>query len=274
MTSNLADELIATVIIINAVSIFLATSSYMSEHYGWLLEKIDHYALIFFSIELLIRLYIERIKFFKSGWCLFDTFIVLISIPPQMGYLTTLRALRILRLVRLIRFFPKMQFLIVSMKDAIPGIVSVSFFLMLFFSIFSILAFHLFKGVNEEYFLSISHTLMSMFQLMINDGWAEIVRPLQKTMPYANLFFISYIVVMKFMLLNLFFGLIINSIQHSARAENRKNMKILTTNIEVATELEAKIEVTLEHKVDVLMHEIQTLKSLISNFDKSHKDSH
>jgi len=271
MASDLADELIAGVIIINAISLFLATSAHMIQNYGWLLETIDHYSLIFFSFELLVRLYIERMRFFRNGWCLFDTFIVLISIAPHMGYFKTLRALRILRLVRLIKFFPKMRLLMLSMKDAIPGIISVSFFLMLFFLVFSIISFHLFRDLNEIYFGSIGRTLMSMFQLIIGEGWGDMVRPIQKVLPYSGLFFIVYVVIMKFMFLNLFFGLIINSIQISTAEENKKNMEIMTTNIEATTELETKIEVTLEHKVDVLLHEIQTLKLLITEFDRSHK---
>jgi voltage-gated sodium channel len=264
LNNHFTDEIITTIIIINAISLFLASSSYMHTNYGWWLDQIDHCCLIFFAIELVIRMYANGLNFFKNKWNIFDTLIVLISIPPHMGYFTALRALRILRLVRLIRFFPKMQFLILSIKNAIPGMISVLFFLSLFFVIFSIVTFNLFKGMNGEYFSSITHTLMSMFQLMINDGWAEIVRPVQKTMPYANAFFICYLIVMKFTLLNLFFGLIINSVQSAAREESKQALKKLKENIDVVTELEIKNEITLEHKVDALMSEIQLLRQALN----------
>ena len=219
--------------------------------------------LAFFVVELFVRMYIGGLSFFKSRWNLFDTFIVLISVLPHAGYFSALRALRILRLVRLIRFFPQMQFLIVSVRNAIPGMISVLFFLSLFFIIFSIITFNLFKGMNGEYFSSISNTLIAMFQLMINDGWAEIVRPVQKIVPYANVFFVCYLIIMRFTLLNLFFGLIINSVQSAAREESKQALKSLQKNIDTVAELEIKNEITLEHKVDSLMKEIKSLKLML-----------
>ncbi len=268
INSQLADELIATVIILNAISLFLATSSRLYSHYGWWIDLFDHCCVIFFAIELAARIYVSGLSFFKSRWNLFDTFIVLISILPHAGYLSSLRTLRILRLVRLIRFFPKMQFLIVSVKDAIPGMLSVLFFLSLFFSIFSLLTFNLFKGLNGEHFSSITNTFVAMFQLMINDGWVEIVRPVQKIVPYANAFFICYLVVMRFTLLNLFFGLIINSVQSAARAESNQVIKNLKKNIDAAAELEIKNEITIEHKIDALMEEIKSLKLTLNKQDE------
>lgn len=260
INSHFADELIATIIILNAISLCLAASTRIYTQYGWWLDQFDHYCLGFFIVELFVRIYVNGFSFFKSRWNLFDTFIVLISILPHAGYFSVLRALRILRLVRLIRFFPKMQFLIISIRDAIPGMISVLFFLSLFFVIFSIVTFNLFKGMNGEYFSSITHTLVAMFQLMINDGWSEIVRPIQKTVPYANAFFICYLIVMRFTLLNLFFGLIINSVQSAARQESKNALAELKTNIEAVTQLETKNEITVEHKIDLLTEEIKSLK--------------
>lgn len=263
MKSHFVDELIATVIILNAISLVLAASSRLYAHYGWWLDQFDHYCLVFFVVELFIRIYIGGLSFFKSRWNLFDAFIVLISVLPHAGYFSALRALRILRLVRLIRFFPRMQFLIMSVRDAIPGMLSVLFFLTLFFSIFSIITFNLFKGMNGDYFSSITHTSMAMFQLMINDGWAEIVRPIQKTVPYANVFFVCYLIVMRFTLLNLFFGLIINSVHAAARDESKNAIESLKTNIDEVAELEKANEIMLEHKVDSLMEEIKSLKLML-----------
>ena len=262
--SHFVDELVAIVIIINAIALFAATSIHINDHYGWWLEKIDQCALAFFMVELGVRIYIKRLRFFKGGWNLFDLFIVILAIISQTGYFTVLRALRILRVVRLVRLFPKMTFLIASIKDAIPGIVSISCFISLFYFIFSVVAFNLFRYIGAEYFNTIGHTLMTMFQLLLYDNWSAVVRPVQEKIPYSNLFFIIYIVVMKFTLLNLFIGLIINSMQTAARRENKRAMEMLTSNIEAATELETKIETTLENKVDALMLEIKSLRILLN----------
>lgn len=264
MNSQFADELIATVIILNAISLFLATSSRLYSQYGFWLDQFDYYCVLFFVIELLIRIYTSGLSFFKSKWNLFDTFIVIISVLPHAGYLSSLRSLRILRLVRLIRFFPKLQFLILSIKNAIPGMISVLFFLSLFFLIFSIISFNLFKDLNGEHFSSISNTLTSMFQIMINDSWKEIVRPLQQAVSYATAFFICYLIVMKFTLLNLFLGLIISAVQAAAREESKQTLKNLKKDINVTIETEVKNEIALESKIDLLMEEIKSLKLILN----------
>lgn len=264
VNSQSADEIIATIIILNALSLFLATSSRLYAQYGWWLDQFDHYCLLFFVVELLIRIYISGVSFFKSKWNLFDTFIVVIAILPHAGYLSALRSLRILRLVRLIRFFPKLQFLILSIRNAVPGMLSVLFFLSLFFIIFSIISFNLFKNLNGEHFSSITNTLMSMFQIMMYDSWKDIVRPLQLVAPYASSFFICYLIVMKFTLLNLFLGLIISAVQAAAREESNQALKSLKQSHDSVEMLEVKNASALEHKVDSLMEEIKSLKLMLN----------
>ena len=260
--SQRADEIVTSIIIINAIFLFLSTSSYMNQHFGWWLEKIDDFALTFFICELAIRIYSLRLAFFKSSWNLFDAFVILISILPQTEFCTAIRALRILRVIRLIRFFPQLNFLLTALRKSIPGIISIVSFLGLFFFIFSIIAFNMFKGVSPA-FHTIGHTLLSMFQL-INDNFADIVTPLTKQMPYSGVFFIVYTIIMKFTLLNLFFGLIVNSMQNATEEDHKKSMDILQSNIDAATDLETKIEKSLETKVDLLTAEIQSLKMLLN----------
>ncbi|MDP3372519.1 MAG: ion transporter [Candidatus Paracaedibacteraceae bacterium] len=257
---RLAHEIIACLIILNGIILFLATSTYIETHYGWLIEHIDHAFMVFFISEISIRCIALRLRFFKSVWNLLDMVVILISVIPATGYFTAFRALRILRLVRLIKFFPKMRFLITSIDRAIPGMISISSLLTLFFLIFSIISFNLFKDVNPKYFNTIDNTMLTMFQLMINDNWSEIVRPLMNKLPYSNLFFIAYTVIMKFTLLNLFFGLIINSMQAESRKENKKTINNLIKKTELN---ENKIEIALEEKIDVLMAEIQSIKKML-----------
>ncbi len=82
LESHFADGLAAIVIMINAIALFAATSTYINDKYGWWLEKIDQCALAFFAVELAVRMYIKRLRFFKGGWNLFDLFIVILAIIP------------------------------------------------------------------------------------------------------------------------------------------------------------------------------------------------
>lgn len=262
MENQRTNEIVTCVILLNGLSLLLATSSYMTDHFSWLLNKIEDFSVIFFITEITARCFVMRLRFFKSAWNVFDLLIMIISIIPATGYFTVLRTLRILRLVRIIRFFPKMHFLITSIDRAIPGMISISSLLLLFFIVFSIISFHLFKDIGAQYFGTIDNTMFTMFQIMMNDNWAGIVRPLMEKMPYSNLYFIGYTVIMKFTLLNLFFGLIINSMQ----AESRKESKTAVNKLIKTTEMnEKKIEATLEAKIDILTAEIQSLRTLINS---------
>ena len=262
--SHLADELFAAVIIINAAALFMMTSPYLYEKYGFWLEKIDQYALIFFMCEVTIRMWVKKADFFRCSWNIFDLLIIIISILPQTGFLTVLRAFRILRVVRLVRFLPNMQFLLMSLRSAAPGVLSIIFFMSLSFLIFSLIAFNLYSEVESKCFITITETLHTMLQLILDINWINIIKPIEIQFPHSNYFFVFYIVVMKFTLLNLFFGLIINSMQSASEKESKNTVDILKTNIEAATIIETEMERNLEHRVDTLTEEIKSLKAMIT----------
>ncbi len=219
--SDKGHEVLGFLILLNAIILGLETFSniYASPFFPFL-EILDKTILGVFVVELGLRIYASGWRFFKQGWNLFDAFIILISVAPFAHGLSSLRSLRILRVMRLVSLFPNMRIVVSALVNAVPGILSVASILLLSFYVASIVAFNLFHQDSFEHFGSLKRTMFTLFQLMLGDDWGSTVRPLLDHHPYGYLFFIPFMLFMTFTILNLFFGLIVNSMQNAAEAEN------------------------------------------------------
>ena len=216
--SNITTTVITILILLNAVILGLETDAYFSNNFGVILNWADKSILILFSFELLLKFYVYRLKFFHSGWNIFDLSIVIIAWLPTSGALTVLRALRILRVLRLISVVPQLRRVVSAIGYSIPGMVSVVGVLGLIFYVASVLATKLF-GIHpdpfmQEWFGSIGASAYTLFQIMTLESWSMgVVRPTMELFPWAWAFFIPFIIITSFAVLNFFIGIIVDSMQ-------------------------------------------------------------
>ncbi len=218
---------ITALILINAVTLGLETSAIAMERFGSLLKAVDLIILLIFTFELSLKFYVYRADFFRSGWNVFDLAIVAIAWLPATNGLSILRALRILRVLRLLSVVPQMRRVIGAIGHAIPGMVSVIGVLVLLFYISSVLATKLFGQHPDpnmkEWFGSIGASAYTLFQIMTLESWSMgIVRPTMELFPYAWLFFVPFIIVTSFAVLNLFIGIIVDAMQTAHAAEEEE----------------------------------------------------
>lgn len=216
--SNLFTFGITALILVNAITLGLETDQSITARYGGLLHWIDRIILVLFSIELLLKFYVYRFRFFRSGWNLFDLAIVAIAWVPTSGALTVLRALRILRVLRLISVVPQLRRVVSAIGHSIPGMVSVVGVLGLIFYVASVLATKLFGTYPDpnmqEWFGSIGASAYTLFQIMTLESWSMgVVRPTMELFPWAWSFFIPFIIITSFAVLNFFIGIIVDSMQ-------------------------------------------------------------
>ena len=216
--SNLFTFGITALILVNAITLGLETDQSITARYGGLLHWIDRIILVLFSIELLLKFYVYRFRFFRSGWNLFDLAIVAIAWAPTSGALTVLRALRILRVLRLISVVPQLRRVVSAIGHSIPGMVSVVGVLGLIFYVASVLATKLFGTYPDpnmqEWFGSIGASAYTLFQIMTLESWSMgVVRPTMELFPWAWSFFIPFIIITSFAVLNFFIGIIVDSMQ-------------------------------------------------------------
>ncbi len=161
----------------------------------------------------------HRLAFFRSGWNVFDFVIVGIALIPGAQTLSVLRALRILRLLRVISVAPRLRRVVEGFITALPGMGSVFLLMALIFYIGAVMATKLFAASFPEWFGTLGRSAYSLFQIMTLESWSMgIVRPVMEVYPYAWAFFVPFIMVTTFAVVNLLVGLIVNSMQ-DAHAE-------------------------------------------------------
>ncbi|SFO95990.1 ion transporter [Tranquillimonas alkanivorans] len=212
---------IIAVIIVNAVLLGMETSDRIMGATGPLIPVLDSICLLIFVAELAAKIVAYGRRFFASGWNLFDFVIVGISLAPGAQTLSVLRALRILRLLRVISVAPRLRRVVEGFVSALPGMGSVFLLMALIFYIGSVMATKLFGQSFPQWFGTLGQSAYSLFQIMTLESWSMgIVRPVMETYPYAWLFFVPFILLTTFAVVNLLVGLIVNSMQDAHHAED------------------------------------------------------
>ncbi len=230
--SALFQNVIMAVIVVNAVVIGLETSAAAMTSFGPILIMLDRLAITIFVVEILLKLVVYRLQFFRSGWNIFDFVIVSVALLPLGGNLAILRALRIIRAFRLISAMPKMRQVVQGLLSAIPSMGSVILLLGLIFYVASVMATKLFGGAFPQWFGSVGSSLYSLFQIMTLESWSMgIVRPIMEVYPWAWAFFVPFVLVTSFVVLNLFIAIIVNAMHEEADEEQSAQRDIILDEI-------------------------------------------
>ena len=212
--SQPAQMTITVLIVVNAIILGLETDRELFARYGSLLVLIDHFCLGAFVLELVAKLVTYRSLFWKSGWNWFDFIVVAIALVPGVGPWAVLRSLRVLRVLRLFTVVPQLRRVVAAALHAIPGLASVLVVMAVFFYTAAVLATTLFGGTHPDWFGSIGKSLYTLFQVMTLESWSMgIVRPVMEAHPTAWAFFVPFIVIATFTILNLFIGIIVSTMQ-------------------------------------------------------------
>ncbi|MFD1511636.1 ion transporter [Lacimonas salitolerans] len=239
-------NVIIAVIVFNAVILGLETSDVVMERAGPLIVLLDRLCLAVFVAEIILKLIAHGRRFFSSGWNLFDFVIVGISLVPTGQGLSVLRALRILRVLRVVSVAPRLRRVVEGLLTALPGMGSVFLLMALIFYIFAVMATKLFGSTFPEWFGTLGRSGYSLFQIMTLESWSMgIVRPVMEVFPYAWMFFLPFILVTTFAVVNLLVGLVVNSMQDAHHEE--ENARTDAYRDEVLERLSA-IEARLSEK--------------------------
>ncbi len=219
---------IITLIVINAIILGLETSSTVMAAAGGALLAANKAILAVFVVEILLKLVAFGPRFFRTGWNVFDFFIVGIALVPAAGPFEILRALRILRVLRLLSQVPKLRAIIEALLRALPGIGWTALLLVLVFYIFAVMGTMLFAEDFPEYWGNLGLSLFSLFQIMTLESWSTgVARPMMEAYPLIWIYFVPFILISSFMVLNLFIAIIVTatqSIHHDEEAEQHESL--------------------------------------------------
>ena len=251
--SGAFQKVITALILLNAVTLGIETSDSIMAEWGEVLHAIDNVLLLIFTVEIGLRIYAFRGRFFSDPWGLFDFIVILIAWAPSSGPLSVLRALRVLRVLRLVSVVPSLRRVVEAMLAALPGMGSIVLLMLLIFYVFAVMATKLFGDVMDEQFGTLGRSFFTLFQLMTLDDWANIVKPAMEHQPWSWLFFMPFIIVSTFVVLNLFIGVIVESIQTL-----RENQSSADAGVAQAATDAARTEAHLD--AQTLLLEIRALR--------------
>jgi voltage-gated sodium channel len=239
---------IIAVIIFNAIILGLETSPTIMAAAGPLILMLDTICLSIFVVEIALKLFAQRGAFFRDGWNIFDFVIVGIALVPAAQGLSVLRAMRILRVLRVISVAPSLRRVVEGFVTALPGMGSVFLLMGIIFYIGAVMATKLFGADFPQWFGTMGRSGYSLFQIMTLESWSMgIVRPVMEVYPYAWAFFVPFIMVTTFAVVNLLVGLIVNSMQDAHAEEG--NAATDAYRDEVLTKLDV-IEKRLNERLD------------------------
>ena len=245
------ERVIMSLIVVNAIILGLETSKTIMASHGWLLEILDHIILAVFVVEIAARVIVHRVAFFRDPWSVFDFVVIGIALVPATETFSVLRSLRVLRVLRLITGVPTLRRVVAGLLAALPGMGSIVFLIGLIYYVFAIMATKLFGDDNPNLFGTRGDSLFTLFTVMTLEGWTnDVARPVMQNHPYAWVFFVVYIVITTFMVLNLFIGVVVNAMQEEASKAD-------------AEELEAEREIIHEQAAPILA-EIRSLRTEVA----------
>ena len=220
LDSDVFGRFITAVILVNAVTLGMETSDAVMARIGELVLLIDKLCLVIFILEIGAKLIVWRLRFFRNGWNVFDFLIVGIALASAAQGFSVLRALRILRVLRVISVAPRLRRVVEGFITALPGMGSVFLLMAIIFYIGSVMATKLFGSSFPEWFGTLGLSAYSLFQIMTLESWSMgIVRPVMELYSYAWAFFVPFIMVTTFAVVNLLVGLIVNSMQDAHSEE-------------------------------------------------------
>ena len=248
------ERVVMSLIIVNAVILGLETSERMMASFGPLLEILDDLILAVFVVEITARMIVHRWAFFRDPWSVFDFLVVAISVVPASQTFSVLRALRILRALRLITAVPALKAVVAGLLAALPGMGSIVLLIGLLYYVFAVIGVKLYGTDFPDLFGTLGRSFFTLFTVMTLEGWVEIVKSMLEKYPYAWLFFVTFIVVTTFMVLNLFIGVVVNAMQKEHEKEFRQ-------------ELEAERDIVQEEAAPIL-REVKELRAEVAELRK------
>ncbi len=209
--SKIFQTSVVLVIIISALSIGAKTHN-LPGKFVEALAIADIAITLFFVVELVIRyLAIGNFKrFFKSGWNIFDTVIVIGSlIPTGSSGILLARLLRVFRVLRLVSMVPELRLLINALLKAIPRMGYIALLMFVIFYIYGAVGSILFEDINSVLWGDVSIAMLTLFRIATFEDWTDVMYETMEVHPLSWIFYISFIFLTAFVFLNMMVGTVL-----------------------------------------------------------------
>jgi len=218
-------NIILLLILVNAIVIGMETSQALMDRWGKLFTLLNGVFQAIFIAEIVVRMTAcapQVRNFFKNGWNVFDFIIVGLSLLPAIGPLSTVaRIARLLRVTRLVTFSPELRLIIATMLKSISSIGHIAMLMGLFMYVYAVAGVHLFSKIDPEKWGDLGRAGLTLFEIITLEGWVDFQERVMGTLPYAWIFFVSFIVIAVFVMVNLLVAVVINNLDTVKKEEAR-----------------------------------------------------
>lgn len=212
-----------TVIVANAVLIGVETSPALWDRYGDVFTVLNTAVQAVFVVEIAVRLFAfaPRVhRFFFDGWNVFDFAIVALSLLPAAGPLATVaRLARLLRALRVVSALPELRLIVATMLRSIPSLANVIVLLGVILYVYAIVGVHLFGGVDPGNWGSLPRAGLTLFEILTLEGWVDLMNTSMPATRWAWVYYVSFVVLAVFVVINLFIAIVINNLESAKRDE-------------------------------------------------------
>ncbi|MBR5209104.1 MAG: ion transporter [Paludibacteraceae bacterium] len=257
-SSKIFKNTIVLIILINSIVLGLITSDAIYAKFGKILEFILSTCVAIFTVEILLRIIAKGWRFFLNGWNIFDFVLVSIALMPETGAAITFRVFRVMRALRMVSSFKKLRHIVSAILVSAPHVFWAAVLLMIIFYIFGIMGQNLFHEEFPQWFGTLGETVYTLFQVTTLESWSMgIARPVMKVFPWAWCYFVPFVMISSYIVLNVVVGVVVNATSDLSDDDDVADMKNKmktkkVTNAELLqqiTELKNHIE-RLEAKLD------------------------
>lgn len=254
------------VIVLNAITLGLQTFPEIERDAGSLLNTLDSIFLAIFCAEIAIRIgaYGSRPwDYFREGWNIFDFLTVGAAfIPGLRGDATLLRLARLLRVIRLLSVMPDLRVLIRGMLSSVGPIASLAGLAVLIMYVYGMVGWIAFSEGDPEHWSTIAQSMLTLFVVMTLESWPEIMGDAMEISSWAWVYFVSYVLVASFLVINVVLAIIINAVEDSREEDAREKAEAEAEAIKASMDgkLDEKDVVAIELKIQALRGALEDLE--------------
>ncbi len=249
------EYLIIAVIILNGIILGLETSGTIDRLYGDWLRLGNEAALWVFIVEAALKLLAQwprSWRYFRDGWNIFDFLVIVFALVPATGQFAMIaRLARLLRVVRLISAIRDLRLIVAALVRAIPSVGHVIMLMSIVVYIYAIMGYHLFHELDPARWGNLGLSVLTLFNIITLDNWTNVMNTAMRHYPWAWMYFVSFVVVGTFVVINMFIAIIINSLDDAKRErppeiEGPVSREQMMQEIRAARETLARLERRLE----------------------------
>ena len=259
VSSNLFELFIIGVILANAALLGLGTAPRIELEYAGWIHLGFQLALGIFIAEAALKLFAlwpHPLRYFKDGWNVFDFLVIVLALIPATGQLALVaRLARLLRVVRLITTIRDLRLIVAALVRSIPSVFHVLMLMSIVVYVYAIMGYYMFHENDPDAWGSLSKSVLTLFNILTLDDWAKVMYKAMEVNPLAWIYFVSYVVVGTFVVINLFIAIIVNNLDE-AKLDRLQDLQRPVSRDELLQELRAtqealrRLESRIEHSDD------------------------